>query len=722
MTIRLFQRVNIMVLAIILLTSMGLESLPVEASFAYPNPYKQVVIQSSPNDPRFYQQTNLTQVNFPSAWDKTTGSSNLVIAIIDTGINANHEDLLYRMWVNQKEIPSNGIDDDGNGYVDDYRGYNFITNTTDISDQNGHGTGISSIIAANTNNAVGMAGVNWQSQIMILKALNVSGGGEYSDVARALHYATDNGAKVVNMSFGTYFDSTELQEAVDYALDRGVVIVAAAGNNNQNQLLFPASYHRVISAAAIDEAGHRASFSNFGNGLDVMAPGLNVLMANYVGNNAYVYGSGTSFAAAHVTGLASLLLSKNPGLSPAQIEEIIKNTAIPNANVLEYGSGVINAAAALGSVQINDHISADITTSLSRTTADAKSPIGIYIKVTNNGVPVNQHQIRANVSGAVIINGESIDQRDVYVGTTDTNGSVNFFVTSGVPGNKNLIFSDATAGVSLGSATLIFDKVSTKPIYSMTWINQNRPGTVSPGEQINLWLELRNTGNTAWVGAGADPSGQFRLGTARPLDRNSELYNSSWLSNNRAGTLQESVVNPGEIGRFVFTVTAPNKPGNYKEYFRPVVEYVTWMNDLGIYWDLSVLLNGIDPEPTHYQAEIIQKSPNLNLKPSQTALVSVTVKNTGSTTWVISTQSDYGAVKLGTINPRDRVSRFWSPNWLSQNRAISTGFSVSPGSQLTMTFTIKAPNQPGAYEESFQLVSEYITWFGPQFTWKITVQ
>jgi len=722
MTIQQFRQVSIVILIIAWLIPSWVNVDLIGIVVASPNPYTQVVIQNSPNDPRFSQQTNLTQVNFPSAWDKTTGSSNLIIAVIDTGVNIDHEDLRYRIWVNQKETPNNGIDDDHNGYIDDYRGYNFITNNTDISDQNGHGTGIASIIAANTNNAVGMAGINWQSQIMVLKALNVSGGGEYSDVARALHYATDNGAKVVNMSFGTYFDSTELQEAIDYALDKGVTIVAAAGNNNQNQLLFPASYHRVISAGAVDEAGHRASFSNFGNGLDVMAPGLNVLMANYVGGNAYVYGSGTSFAAAHVTGLASLILSRNPSLSPAQVEDIIKSTATSNSNVLEYGNGVINAGSALGSAQASEHISAEISASAPRATADGRSSIAVYIKVLNNGVPISNHQVRAYVNGAVVINGETVDNRDIYIGTTNSSGRISFPVTSGVAGTKNFIFSDITAGVSLGDLTLNFDKLTGPPVYKVTWINQNRPASVNPNEQVSMWLELRNDGNTAWQGSESNSNGQLRLGTARPLDRSSQLYNQTWLSNNRVGTLQQAVVNPGEIGRFNFTITAPTQPSTYKEYFRPVIEYVSWLPDLGIYWEITVSPNGVNSQSTDYQAELIRQSTNLVLLPNQTSLVSLTVKNIGSATWAVPIQSDYGTVKLGTTDPYDRVSRIWSSGWLSQNRVTNTSFAISPGGQLDLLFTIKAPSQPGTYKESFRLVSEYITWFGPTITWQITVQ
>lgn len=720
------QQINRITVGLTISLLMGL--LPANAGFvselspAPPDLSNQLVIQKTPNDPRFFEQTNLSQIKIPPAWDVTTGSSNAVVAVIETGVNIAHEELQGRLWTNNDEIPGNGRDDDNNGYVDDREGYNFMNDTADIVDQNGHGTGVASIVAANTNNGLGMAGVNWSAKLMILKALNSAGGGEYAIVAKALRYAADNGANVINMSFGTYFDSTELSTAVDYALSKGVTIVAAAGNNNQNQLLYPAAYPKVISVGAVDSSGQRASFSNYGNNLDVMAPGLNVLMANYVGNNSYAYGSGTSFAAAHVTGLASLMLSRNPALFPAQVESIIKSTTSNYGNANEYGSGIVNAASALGSAQIADQITARITASSAQAIADGQSALRVYVQVLNNDFPLANHQIRAYVNGPVIINGATFDKQEVYFGMTDRYGTITAEITALVPGKKLLIFSDITSGVALGDLMLTFNPVSGQMQYGAIKVAQSVVGALSPGDTATLWVDLRNTGNMPWAGSGSIPEGQMRLGTANPLDRTSKFYADSWLSSNRVATLQQTVVNPGEIGRFAFTIKAPVTSMVYKEYFSPVVEYVTWLPDLKVYWDITVANGGVDPVMAHYNASVIYKSANVVMSPGQITTLQIELINTGTAKWIAPGISAYGTVRMGTVNPYDRTSLVNTGAWISPNRALDTGFAIEPRERITLSFPIRAPDQPGIYVENFRLVAEYVGWFGPAFGWKITVQ
>ena len=720
-----FKRVSWLLVAVLLISPLVI--------FAAPSPLQiagdidiastttaPIQIAKSPNDPRFYEQTNLNQIRIPSAWDVSTGDSNLVIALIDTGVNQNHEELAGRLWTNTDEVPNNGLDDDRNGYTDDYIGYDFMANTADITDQNGHGTGVASIIAANTNNSKGMAGINWNSKIMVLKALNSGGGGDYDDVARAIRYAADNGAKIINMSFGTYFASSDLEDAVAYAIARNVTIVSAAGNNNQNQLLSPASYSSVISVGAVDSAGQRASFSNYGNNLDVVAPGVNILMANYVGTNAYVYGSGSSFATAHVTGLASLILSRNPSLSPTQVENILKTSAVGTGNFLEYGEGIVNAASALGSSQITDHITGRITTTSTHVVADNQTPIRVVIQVTNNDFPLANHQIRAYINGPITYNDVTVDKQEIYLGTTDNSGTISFVVRSAVAGKKVLIFSDTTAGVSLGELTLTFDPLSGIALYAGVKVAQSEIGVLAPGESATLWVDIKNTGNVPWLGADSLATGQMRLGTTRLQDRTSKFFDQSWVSVNRPATLGEAIVNPGETGRFTITLKAPES-GVYKEYFAPVVEYVTWLSAPLISWDITVSKGGVDPVASHYNADILYRSGYLTMSPGQMGMLQIEFKNTGTAEWVDDYTSSWGAVKLGTVSPYDRTSPFQS-GWLSGNRVMDVGSTIAPGGRVIFAFPIKAPVQPGLYVENFRLVSEYITWFAPAITWEIRVQ
>lgn len=676
-------------------------------------------IQKVANDPLFANQRSLVQIKAPGAWEITTGNR-MTIALIDTGVAIHHEDLSSQLWSNPGEIPDNNRDDDGNGYIDDIHGYNFYQNNTDISDQNGHGTGIASIIAASTNNAKGMAGINWRGQIMVLKALNSLGGGEYSDVAQAVRYAVENGASLINMSFGTYLDNVELKQAVDYAISNNVAVVAAAGNNGQNKLLYPAAYADVIAVGAVDGSDVRASFSNYGTALDVMAPGLNVPTASHNDANQYTTGSGTSYAAAHVSGLVSLILSRYPSFTPEEIESTLRSSAVKKGNTLEYGQGLIDMVAALGEVQPAQALTGRIVASATVLPADGVSSAAVTVTVTDKNLPVSGHRLRARIdSGQAQINGVTVDSGVIDLGATDLQGVISFRVSSALPGEKNLFFTDVTTGTELGSLRLLFNPTG-PPRYRAVRLAQSSGVTVQVGAEATLWVELKNTGNVPWFGAERTTREQFRLGTYRPADRLSTIYHASWMSANRVATLSQSVINPGEIGRVTFTIKA-TKVGRYREYFNPVIEYKTWLPDTNIYWDIVVVSSNDSSIAANYQAQLIDRSPDLTLRPGQTGFVSVTFKNIGLAVWSNGSALARGTVKLGTVRPIDRPSLFFVGSWLGPNRAISTGFGVDPGGQLTLGFNVKAPDNPSIYYESFELVAEHITWFGPTVTWKITV-
>lgn len=682
-------------------------------------PIAPITIQQSASDPLFPQQSNLQQVRIQQAWDITTGVGT-VIAVIDTGVALNHDDLVGKFWVNPHEIPNNHIDDDANGYVDDVNGYNFYQNNNDVSDQNGHGTSIASIIAANTNNGKGIAGINWSAKLMILKALNSLGGGEYNNVANAIRYAADNGAKVINMSFGTYIDSLDLEQAVNYAINKGVIIVAAGGNNSKNQLLYPSTYSNVIAVGAVDGAGYRASFSNYGTNLDVMAPGVNIPSANYVSHDAYTNNSGTSFATAHVTGLVSLMLARNPDLTPAQAESILKSTAVPRGSATEYGSGIIDMPSALLSIQQASVITGTVTASRATLPADQSTYSQITVTVKDGARVVPNHSVRMRIEGGEILLGGTPTTGEVDLGPTNQQGVVTALVGSRWSGSRQLTFSDATALRDIGNLTLVFTPMGGVQRYSAGFVRQSPYPTLNINGETTLWVELRNTGNMPWFGAGSNSQTPFRFGTFRPMDRKSAFYHSTWISPNRAATLEQTQVNPGEVGRFSFLINA-SQPGVYKEYFNAVVEYKTWLPDLGIYWQITVNAGGVDQNPSHYQSELVEQTPDLTLDPNQVAFVSVTLRNTGAATWNAQRNGSYGTIRLGTANPTDRSSRFVMDSWTSPNRPISTGFEVAPGGTVTLGFNLRAPSVSGNYSEPFRLVSEYITWFGPIITWNIKV-
>src|SRR3989338_4095636 len=196
-----------------------------------------------PNDPHYQEQWHLEKIGLPQAWSITRGNDNIVIAVIDTGVDIDHPDLINNIWINEREIPDNGIDDDSNGYIDDINGWDFVNNTFDPNPkfQEGfsdiglnHGTIVAGIIAATGNNGLGLAGVTWNARIMALKVLNDKGQGDTTAVIRAIDYAISNDAAIINLSFvGADYDDS-LAEAVARAYRAGVLVVAAAGNEDAN--------------------------------------------------------------------------------------------------------------------------------------------------------------------------------------------------------------------------------------------------------------------------------------------------------------------------------------------------------------------------------------------------------------------------------------------------------------------------------------------------------
>ncbi|HYF02337.1 MAG TPA: S8 family serine peptidase [Patescibacteria group bacterium] len=304
-------------------------------------------------------------IKVEEAWALEQGDSNLIIGIIDSGTKLDHPEFAGRIWKNPAEIPNNGIDDDENGYIDDITGWDFVNSDNLPVDDNGHGTSVAGIIGANGNNGIGIAGINWNSRLMIVKGLNQNAQGNHSWWAEALYYAVNNGAKLVNMSLSSQDSSITLKNAIDYALNNGVVIVASMGNVNNSIRRYPAAYTGVIAVGATNPDDTRAvpffwdqaSGSNYNNYISVVAPGQYIYSTHHTSNTNYdVYWSGTSFAAPHVTGVASLLLSRNTYRTPAEIKRILEVTADDGiGNNTEdtpgwdrfYGHGRLNAFKAL---------------------------------------------------------------------------------------------------------------------------------------------------------------------------------------------------------------------------------------------------------------------------------------------------------------------------------------------------------------------------------------
>lgn len=331
-------------------------------------------INKTPNDPllgKLWGMNNIGQpdnvgqvgvagvdIGVEKAWDIQTGSKDVIIAVVDTGINYNHPDLVDNVWTNDAELNGKpGVDDDNNGYIDDIHGWNAVTHTGDPLDDHGHGSHCSGTIGARGDDNKGIVGVNWNVRIMGVKFLAKDGSGSLESAIEAIDYATKNGAKILSNSWGGGGFSQTLKEAIDRTNAAGALFVAAAGNesnDNDRNPSYPASYDvpNVLTVAAVDNKGVMASFSNYGRTkVHVGAPGVEIYSS--IAPAGYDSWSGTSMATPHVSGIAGLLAANEPNLSGVEMKERIIATSRPLAGLkgkIKTG-GIANAYNALTNTQ-----------------------------------------------------------------------------------------------------------------------------------------------------------------------------------------------------------------------------------------------------------------------------------------------------------------------------------------------------------------------------------
>lgn len=358
-------------------TSFVASSLIEEVSYNYLRPTLSDTIV--PDDPQYPEQWSLPLIKLPETWAIEKGDKQVIIAIIDSGIDYRHEDLKQKIWVNSGEVPENGLDDDGNGYIDDIHGWDFtdapnvqaVGDFTDGDnepiDESGHGTHVAGIAGAMPDNGIGIAGVAWNCPLMAVRAglsLGDSSRMQDDDSAAAIVYATDNGASIINMSWGSGQHSFVIQDAINYAHTHGVVLIGAAGNSKESDSFFPAAYRKVLSVASTTQNRERFHRTNFGASVDIGAPG-NAILSTQINNN-YRKLTGTSMAAPHVAGVAALMLSKRPTLTHEEVRQILINTSDPilqedsdEPDPKLVGAGTVNAQRALlstGVMQARIHL------------------------------------------------------------------------------------------------------------------------------------------------------------------------------------------------------------------------------------------------------------------------------------------------------------------------------------------------------------------------------
>lgn len=361
-------------------------------------------IDYEPNDPYYSAQIYLADMNASAAWDITLGDPNVIIAILDTGISS--------------------VNTDMNGNI--IGGYNFIANNAYYEDDNGHGTMVASVVAGITDNSYGISGIAGKSKLLAVKVMNSSGSGTYSSMIRGIEYAVANGADVINMSIGGRTESTALKLAVDNALKRGVTVVAAAGNEGSTTLRYPAAYDNVIGVGAVDYYNNRASYSNTGPGLTIMAGGTARVSTttNYIGT-----ASGTSFASPYIAGLVALMYSSNTDTRPEMVFKVLADGALDLGSPgydTTFGYGLVNMGASLSLLTNAMPSDADFIPPVIRLIGDARIKIdqcATYEELGATAIDNTNGDISANIQITGNINSNEVGVYNVSYTVSDGSGN-----------------------------------------------------------------------------------------------------------------------------------------------------------------------------------------------------------------------------------------------------------------------------------------------------------
>ncbi|MDH5217085.1 MAG: S8 family serine peptidase [Gammaproteobacteria bacterium] len=449
-------------------------------------------------------------INALEAWDIQKGGP-VVVAILDTGIDIAHEDLARNIWENPTEVATNSIDDDGNGFADDIKGWNFLTNANSANDDNGHGTHIAGIIGADTNNNTGIAGINRNAKLIPLKVLNAQGIGKISNAIKALEYAIANGARLSNLSWGTKYYSEALYEACETAATKNHLIITSSGNDGvdlDDAPIYPAAYelNNVISVGASTQRAQLATFSNFSTSgkVHVAAPGVDILstLTSNTQQADYPIGyglmSGTSQAAAIVTGVVSLMLSQDDQITAWEIKQALFNsTDINSAFSTKIGSGgLVNAYGAVTQFAATGWVD-DIVDDTNNTpaTTPATTPTTTPTTTTGDQTPqidiltLSPEDIRLSVNESIefVLNGGTgpftYELSNPNIGVINSSG----IFTAKKNGKTQLIVTDANGVTSNASAILVTSLDITPKNFTFMLVNDASDLQITGGTGPYQW-------------------------------------------------------------------------------------------------------------------------------------------------------------------------------------------------------------------------------------------
>ncbi len=441
------------------------EKIPIYKSFYTPN-------DLHPN------QWYLSKINATQAWDLSVGSQKVVIAVVDDAVRLDHQDIAPNLWVNPNEIAGNSIDDDGNGYVDDINGYDVADNDNNPSttdEEKTHGTHCAGIAGAKSNNGFGIASISSNCKIMAVKCTSDSDFGPtlpYADVGLA--YAINAKPNVISLSWGSYSYSQTIQNLINNAYNAGIIVVAAAGNDNSSILMYPASYNNVISVGATNSSDIKASFSNFGSKIDVMAPGQNIWSSMSSSTSDFDYLSGTSMACPLVAGLCGLMKATEQNASNVLIEACLKSSAT-NIDVInpgfsnKLGSGRIDALKALQCISGKPLVDFITTT----TSACVGQPITFLDKSFGQNITnYSWTFIGANITTSTLKNPVIIYSNpgtySVILAVTNLKGNSTLVKTNYINIKRPLARISGTETIVRGQQTPLIINFNGNPPYSFT--------------------------------------------------------------------------------------------------------------------------------------------------------------------------------------------------------------------------------------------------------------
>ena len=540
--------------------------------YAEPDYVAEVV--AAPNDPYFSSQWGLGKVEAAVAWDTTTGSAGVVIAILDTGVDINHPDLKDKIVKN----------------------VNFTGSST-YSDIQGHGTHVAGIAAASTNNGIGVAGLGYDASIMNVKVLGDDGSGYYSWVTSGIIWAADNGAQVINMSLGGTSSSRALEDAINYAWSKGVVVVAAAGNYGSSSPFYPAYYANCMAVAATDANDSKASWSNYGSWVDVAAPGVNIYST--LRGSSYGYKSGTSMASPFVAGLAALVFTtegdaSSNGLLNDDVRARIESTC-DDIGLSGIGAGRINAARAVQGGQKEPQPGVQIVKTADPTSvSEADTAITYTYTVTNTGeVDLTGLAVADDRLGSVTLTATTL------AAGAFTGGTATYTVTQADIDSGNDIVNTATVtcdqGVTDSSSATVSIQPPATPGVDITPKAQD--GSGAAGQTVKYTYTVTNTGDeddvyslaatATWTASVSPTSVSLKAGESTQVVVSHTISGDAAAGASDSGTLTAASAKASADATFTTTVEEQKEP------VAPVIDKFDLTNNSSRSWAIVTVEWGV---------------------------------------------------------------------------------------------------------------------------------